>query len=842
MKIFAKNRGEDRKRKKKRQNSHGIITVFVTLMMVPVVAITGVMVDVSRLKLYSSQAVMAADSYGDGVLSEFDNLLKDLYGLFSVTQNEEGLKAIEDLKKYATYSFKPNGDEKGLTGFMPYKDVDVELLYEKVDGASLSNNNVLMTQISDFMKYRIVEEVLDEAGVLNVLNQFDSMDATMDAMNERNKITNSSKKALSKIDEYYEQLKKLAAYPSYLDGREVAFNVYSAKLKEIVESDEYKEYAYYVQHKNEIKDILEEFEDEEDNENEENSTETTEETEKIEETEETNEAELEKQKIYETYKEYDADEYKKNLKDTLKAYSRSANNQDSNPIDFDNTERVIKTLRKRSQELQVVLQTLSQQIKNLEEKLKECDEETREGIEEEIKDLKEITNYAKDFEETVNLIINNNDIEKNKQNKQVLEDEVKKLDKVKDDLMDGKLEAGKSPWTSKINNALLWYDFRDDKNDFYIMLQKLCEGEEGNKKAGDKEINKANQFQENAEKELGDNEQTAARDITNGLAAQLKSSGASSGNVPKFTDYFSGGLSFAAIGGAGTSLLDRFLVTSYDFGMFSSRVSGVRPEDDEGEGEYADYSLTKVKMSPDVNYLYGAELEYLIGGHNKSVSNLNETRNIICGVRMTMNFTSTYRIKEVNSAIKTIANAAAAASTAAAPLVRAAVSGALRLAFATIETTADWSSLKNRESVIFLKTELGDLQTIEMLEGLLGDLGAVSESSGNSKDKKKIKLSYENYIYVLMCLMVDNNTLLSRTANLITLNRNQAVNSEDTLINLKFKMENTVTAVKATCKIRADFVVVPDNIAKLYYSNTQAGSLIEVLEKQYFGYSVIRGY
>ena len=51
-----------KERKNKRRSSHGVITVFVTLMMVPVVAITGIMVDVTRLKMYSSQAAMAADS------------------------------------------------------------------------------------------------------------------------------------------------------------------------------------------------------------------------------------------------------------------------------------------------------------------------------------------------------------------------------------------------------------------------------------------------------------------------------------------------------------------------------------------------------------------------------------------------------------------------------------------------------------------------------------------------------------------------------------------------------------------------------------------------------------
>ena len=133
----------------------GMITVFVALMMVPVVFITGIMVDFARIKLYSSQAVMAVDAYGEAILSEYDNLLKELYGLFSVTQNAEGMKAVDELASYAENAFKPNRDGRGLSGFMPYQNADVELVYENVEGASLSNSNVLMTQISDFMRFRL---------------------------------------------------------------------------------------------------------------------------------------------------------------------------------------------------------------------------------------------------------------------------------------------------------------------------------------------------------------------------------------------------------------------------------------------------------------------------------------------------------------------------------------------------------------------------------------------------------------------------------------------------------------------------------------------------------------
>ncbi|MCM1120919.1 MAG: hypothetical protein NC543_16355, partial [bacterium] len=251
--------GRTKKRRRKAgYGNHGIITVFVTLIMVPVVAITGIMVDVTRLKMYSSQSVMAADSYGEAVLSEYDNLLKELYGLFSVTQNEEGLAAIEKLNEYMQYSFNPDGDSKGLSGFMPYKDADVELTYEAVDG--LQNSNVLMTQISDFMRFRVVQELGEDFGILDALGQVQSYEKDMDAMEARNNITNSGMEALEYIQEYYQQLKKLSAYPDYMEERSDAFAGYAAVLNAIVDSGDYADYCNYLENKEAIDAACEKYE------------------------------------------------------------------------------------------------------------------------------------------------------------------------------------------------------------------------------------------------------------------------------------------------------------------------------------------------------------------------------------------------------------------------------------------------------------------------------------------------------------------------------------------------------------------------------------------------------
>ena len=523
--------------KKKRTGSHGIITVFLTLMMVPVVAISSVMVDVARLNLYSSQAVMAADTYGDAVLSEFDNLLKELYGLFSVTQNKEGLEAVNKLADTVGYSFNPVGDGKALSGFMPYKDADVKISYEKVDGASLSNNNVLMTQISDFMKYRIVEQVMDENGILSSLGEFETVDDDMDAIKKRKEISEKSQKAMEDIQDYYDTLKAIAAYPDYLDGLERRFVAYSDKLEAVVKSEEYEKYTYYLEHQEEIEAALEMFDsEEEDTDTESSSSEDDpEDAEKV----------ADMADLYDKYKDFDVDEYLDDLEIELLVYENPLTDPKGEPINFDNAGEAISALRVQTVMLDNTLKTLKEQVRELKEHLVDCSDDIRVGIEAEIKDLEDILKLSDQFQEVYDLIEpTNQDKLKNERNKSDLAYEVGELKDVREKILSGEIEAGTDrTWKSKVWGQ--WYDFRDDKGEFYQELQKFCEGGasgKGDKDAGDKKIDEAKKAQEKAEEELNKPEQTEARNIPEGIAAQLKSGGAT-GDVPGFSDYFSGGLS-----------------------------------------------------------------------------------------------------------------------------------------------------------------------------------------------------------------------------------------------------------------------------------------------------------
>ncbi|MCD7807110.1 MAG: DUF5702 domain-containing protein, partial [Lachnospiraceae bacterium] len=284
----------------------------------------------------------------------------------------------------------------------------------------------------------------------------------------------------------------------------------------------------------------------------------------------------------------------------------------------------------------------------------------------------------------------------------------------------------------------------------------------------------------------------------------------------------------AGLAQTGTDMLLTFYMVEYDFNMFSSRVTNV---DEDAEKAV---SLTGYELKKSINYLYGAELEYIYGGYNSSDSNLSAARNKILAFRAVVNYAATYSVSEVNDCITVIADAASLVN----PALGLLVSGALRLAVASCETVADWKLLIEGESVALIKTKLEDLTAFDKFADLIG---SDDEPSGSSS---AVKLDYEQYLQVLLLFLTDADTIAERTGNLITLNVNtveQKIGSGGTLSELDFTMKNAVTAVDATCSVHLDFVVMPDSFAKQMLSSETYTELSE-FQKNYYKFTVTRGY
>lgn len=822
-------------------NHHGVITVFVVLIMVPVVVITGVMVDVARARLFASQVAMASDSYGDVILSQYDNVLKELYGLFSVTQNESGKEALEKYADYVGYSFDPDEDRTELSGSMFYDSADVDFSYENIEVSSLTNENVFITQIADYMEFRVIQQVINEngtfdGGVFDMLDQFSTMEPDNEAVDAVSKLGNESGKLVDKIDKYHSIMVEIKKYENYLDTMKKNIDAYSKKLADICNSDEYKRYVNYLENKEEIDDAKKREEWINSDENTDGETLTDEE-----------------KNLIEQY--VDVGSYRKEIRDAIEPIEEKAKEEKEPPHDFEHIEGKIDDLEKAGCEVEIEIANVESQLNEVEDKLNNgCSEDVKAGIEKDIEDMKKISEMKGKFLELSELENSNHNKQNNKDNKANRDSVISELDSAKNAMLSD-TPPKSADWNQNI--VFVWWRIPDEKGSFYAdvdnMYNEVDSEEEAaaKKKAAEKKQDNADaKTKETVEQLNKEEEDTKARDIPDSIMIELKST-PSGGSIPSFKDYFEDGFTFKAVGKNLTKIYDKFLLTEYDFGMFSSRVSGIaKTSDDESKEEkkeeYVDYSLNKVPMNRNINYLYGAEIEYLYGGHQKSKDNLASARNVICGVRATMNYISTYAIKEVNSTINTIALEASAAVSATgvgalvAPAVKIAVSAALRMAVAAVETKYDWDNLKNREDVLLFKSKLEELECVEDLKDILSP--ELESGEGIATKRNGVPMSYEDYLHVLLFLCVDDSDLVNRTSDLITLNVNQSQNSSDDLTSLTFKMSNTVTAVKTTCKAQLDMVVVPDNFLSLFLSGNETQQNIEGYDDKYVYYTMIRGY
>jgi hypothetical protein len=906
------------------KKSKGSITVFVTLILVPTIFFTSFMVDLARIKLYSNQAVMTADNYGQTVLTYYDNVLKELYGLFSVTQNETALKELETLQSYMATSFNPNsqqikwkhmketveyaeeklGTGSDYSGFMPYSSAAVEVNYTPVDNANLGTDEVLSSQIGDFMKFRIVQCIGDSGkGILEVLDSVQNLKGDAEAASKSAEIAEQAGELLDAAKEYYDELRKVPEYPDYIKGINEAISNFKTEYVNIINSDEYQAYVALMEIGEDVgkaaSDEVSDYEDAMKNlkEGEEEPAKPSDDT-------------YEKADIYDTWSDLCPDATEEGLKKSYdNAVKKITDKMAEGDITFDLFPSVMDSLAEKggNNEKQGIVQTKYETIKALNDELtsilndEAVTESVKKGIENSLNTIETIGEHVSTYRQMDGEIKQKND-PVNTAYKTQMDDFITKLNNYgAGAFIDGKADKDmKADDVSLLDDALLdeskYYDFtqNDTYESAYESLKTCFEKESNNdaEKYENMEDNAKNLLKSKQDALSDENESTDARDIPESFG--YGSGGTGSGfNMTSMMKDASNMFSFNGIEQEGEKLLLKFYTVEYDFGMFSDRVTVEREKKKNETNE----SLTGYEMSKKINYLYGAELEYILNGANSSKDNLNAARNKILAFRAVMNFASTFLIDEVNNPINEISEEAAAIN----PILGLAVNGALRLAVAGAETYDDWDLLKSGDKAYVLKTKLDQMSAYGELQSLMSDVSdsvggeteesakksdssvsdtdssgiklakdtdSITEDISKDTDSKKIslkkdigietteetdssgkstlsiKMDYDNYLMIMMVFLTERGTVVQRTANLIELNVNtveQKIGTDGTLSELTFKMDNAVTAVNATCSVHMDFLVMPDSFAQSVASDDTYSELKE-FEKNSYKYTVTRGY
>ena len=822
------------------KRTKGSITVMVTLIMVPTIFFTGFLTDLARMKLYSNQALMTADNYGEAVISDYDNLLKELYGLFAVTQNDKGKAALKELEGYMATSFQPNqnaisrqyfenaqerwGWNTQYEGFMPYQNAQVTVSFKPVPGANLGNEKILTTQIGDFMRFRIAQQFADGGeAVLEALETVENTEGEAKVIDAKTELDDQAGEVLERAKDYYEVLAVINKYPGYIAGINHQYERTKDDYEEISDSSSYQTYKDYITHESEIAAARRKEQN-------------------LKEGESLSDWEKELIRMGDRYdgdSEARRNKLKEKFEETRKEYIAAGV---SEPVDFSNFEELVEELNDRADKVKSEIGKLQTAKRELEKTLEEneIDTDLETGIRGDLEDLEKLFGNGGDFsaDNYVNLAeeIKTKNIELYNINSEYLNMHTgtcQTLIDIRDDYLD--CAASITKYEEPLAEEK-YYNFQTDGS-YRALFESLdaCFSGEGDTAKYEKQKNEANDRLKEREKALSKEEQTTARDIPEEFGF---GEGEAEGNfvltnmIKEAVSYF--GLN--SVPEAGNRLLLKAYTVSYDFGMFSSRITNVK------EGEEAAVSLTGIKMGPEVNYLYGAELEYLLGGDNSSKENLNLTRNRILAFRAVINMRATYKVKEINGPIKGVKDACSAIN----PVLGIAVAGALRAAIAGMETYEDWEELKKGNSVVLIKNDLADLTAYGEIKNLLNAEGSSGGSSASGGGQKKIRMDYEQYLMVMMIALTTSEQVERRTGNLIMLNVNTVrgrvgPDRSAKLNSLDWKLSEAVTAVDATCSVHLNFVVMPDGFAKQMISDDIYDELSN-FEKNTYQFTVTRGY
>lgn len=258
-------------KRKIKERIQGSISVLLVIILLPTMVLSALIVDTARVNMASSMVSSAGDLAINSALADYDTILKDVYGLFAMSQAKTDAELAAEIKGYfedtlvsygvvseaeaGDYVNNLMGDFKELvagTGSMEVNnfldmEVTADFLVTKEANSGLNNPQVLRRQIVDYMKYRApanfglsfldsvkafttveeqttvvkaqveAQESLQPVtqGCRTVIDGIRAFDDTVTAMNDGDQavvgLTNSTDTTKVPINKYHEQIDKYKA-------------------------------------------------------------------------------------------------------------------------------------------------------------------------------------------------------------------------------------------------------------------------------------------------------------------------------------------------------------------------------------------------------------------------------------------------------------------------------------------------------------------------------------------------------------------------------------------------------------------------------------------------------
>lgn len=153
----------------------GAVSILLVVVMLPLMVLSALMVDTARYSLSKSMVASAGDLAMNAALADYDTILKDVYGLFAMSQADDVEQNVKQYFEDTLVSYGVVGQEdagayvESLMGALyqtmvldgaqvvNFMDMTVDMDQTKVnriEDSSLANAAILEKQIVEYMKYR----------------------------------------------------------------------------------------------------------------------------------------------------------------------------------------------------------------------------------------------------------------------------------------------------------------------------------------------------------------------------------------------------------------------------------------------------------------------------------------------------------------------------------------------------------------------------------------------------------------------------------------------------------------------------------------------------------------
>lgn len=242
------------------RKKNGAVSVFLVIILVPMLVVTSLFVDVARLHLGQAMIDSAGDLTLNTAMTEFDEELNDYFGLLGTCKSDEELKKVsedfyknslqsaglsksesDDFAKQVMAMFEQSTGE--ISDLMNLELVDNSFSMKGITNSGFNNPAVVKTQIVNFMKYRSPIN-----GALHLLESLQKVSDTAgnseeetELIAEKQEMAESEQTLMELLKTVYDNLSK---YEELLAGNGMKLANTAGMKKLIKEINEYREKLY----------------------------------------------------------------------------------------------------------------------------------------------------------------------------------------------------------------------------------------------------------------------------------------------------------------------------------------------------------------------------------------------------------------------------------------------------------------------------------------------------------------------------------------------------------------------------------------------------------------------